>query len=150
MEKAIRHTWFFPHAPEKVWDYLTRPELLSQWLMETDIQPVVGNRFMFHTRPIVKFGFDGRIFCEVLEVEPLKRLVYSWKGGNGKGKTTLDSVVTWTLLPKDGGTELTLVHSGFKGIMNFMSYLVMNKGWLKIAKRFLKELNQSAHAAADS
>ncbi|MBO9152227.1 SRPBCC domain-containing protein [Chitinophaga sp. GCM10012297] len=145
MERAIRHTWFFPHSPERVWEYLTKPELLAQWLMESNFRPEVGHRFQFHTKPIVKFNFDGNIYCQVLELEPNKKLVYSWKGGNGKGEVSLDSLVTWTLAAKNGGTELQLVHSGFKGFRNFMSYIIMNQGWLKIAKRFLKNLNQSAH-----
>lgn len=148
MERAIRHTWFFPHSPERVWDYLTKPELLEQWLMESNFSPVVGHQFQFHTKPIVKFNFDGKIYCQVLEIEQPKKLVYSWKGGNSKkGEISLDSVVTWTLTPKDGGTELQLVHSGFRGLKNFMSYIIMNQGWLKIAKRLLKNLNQSAHVS---
>lgn len=137
MERDIRHTWFLPHSPETVWDYLTIPELLAQWLMESDFQPIVGHKFMFNTKPKVKLGFDGMIYCEVLEVNPLKKLVYSWKGGPGKGKISLDSIVTWTLIPKNNGTELQLVHSGFKGMRNYIPYLIMNKGWQKIIKRLI-------------
>lgn len=135
MEREIRHTWFLPGSPETVWDYLTVPELLAQWLMPSDFQPVVGHRFIFNTKPKIKLGFDGMIYCEVLEVNPLKKLVYSWKGGAGNGKISLDSIVTWTLTPKDNGTELQLVHSGFKGMRNYIPYLIMGKGWNKIVKR---------------
>lgn len=137
MQRDIRHTWFLPSPPETVWDYLTIPELLAQWLMESDFQPIVGHRFMFNTKPKVKLGFDGMIYCEVLEVSPLKKLVYSWKGGPGKGKITLDSIVTWTLVPANNGTQLQLVHSGFTGMRNYIPYLIMNKGWDKIIKRLI-------------
>jgi uncharacterized protein YndB with AHSA1/START domain len=142
MQRDIRHTWFLQSPPETVWDYLTIPELLAQWLMESDFQPVVGHKFMFNTKPKVKLGFDGMIYCEVLEVNPIKKLVYSWKGGPGKGKITLDSVVTWTLVPKDNGTELQLVHAGFTGVKNYISYLIMNKGWEKIIKRLTHHARQ--------
>ena len=143
MKNDIKHTWHFNHPPQLVWDYLTKPELHSQWLMESDFQPVVGHLFMFNTKPKVKVGFDGLIYCEVLKVEPIILLSYSWKGGPGKGKITLDSVVTWTLTPKGEGTELVLEHTGFVGFKNLLSYLIMNKGWEKIKSRLEKILDNS-------
>lgn len=141
MQRDIKHLWFFPHSPELVWEYLTDPELLSQWFMEGDFSPVVGHRFQFNTKPKVKVGFDGNIYCEVLEIVPFKRISYSWKGGPGPGKITLDSVVTWTLRAVDGGTELLLEHTGFKGFRNYIPYLIMNKGWVKISNRLADRLN---------
>ena len=142
MQNDIKHSWHFKHPPQLVWDYLTKSELLSQWLMESDFQAVVGYNFMFNTKLKVKVGFDGLIYCEVLKVEPITKLSYSWKGGPGKGKITLDSVVTWTLIPKDNGTELVLEHTGFVGFKNLLSYLIMNKGWEKIKSRLDKELDK--------
>jgi len=140
MKNDIKHTWYFDHSPQLVWDYLTKPELLAQWLMESDFQPIVGHTFMFNTKPKVKVGFDGIIYCQVLKVESITLLSYSWKGGPGKGKITLDSVVTWTLIPKGNGTELILEHTGFVGFKNLLSYLIMNKGWEKIKSRLEKFL----------
>src|ERR1017187_8973147 len=138
MQRDIKHTWHFDQKPEIVWDYLTKPELLAQWLMPNDFQPLVGHKFMFTSKPKIKVGFDGNIFCEVLEVNPFKKLSYTWKGGPGDGRITLDSVVTWTLSEKDGGTELLLEHTGFKGLKNFMAYIAMNEGWrTKIRNRIV-------------
>ena len=145
MQKEIRHTWFFTHSPECVWDYLTKPELLSQWLMENDIKPIVGHKFRFKTKARIKFGFDGTVYCEILEVIPFQKLVYSWKGGTGKENVTLDSVVTWTLTSRENGTELLLEHTGFKGLKNYVAYLVMNKGWAKIGKRVMAIINKNTH-----
>lgn len=142
MQRAIQHRWFFPYPPEKVWPYLTQSELLRQWLMENDFAPVVGHQFQFHAKPKVKIGFDGKIFCEVLEVVPFEKLSYSWEGGSG-GKITLDSTVTWVLIARDGGTDLLLEHRGFKGLKNYFAYLIMNQGWIKIAKRLAKYLNDA-------
>jgi len=36
MTKSIKHQFFFPHPPETVWEYLTKPELMEQWLMRND------------------------------------------------------------------------------------------------------------------
>lgn len=141
MERTIKHEFTFPKPPEVVWDYLTKPELIAQWLMESDFQPVVGHKFQFGTKPKIKLGFDGRVYCEVLEVVPFERLVYSWKGGMSKENPSLDSIVVWTLQPVTGGTMLTLEHKGFKGMKNFIPYLIMNKGWVKIGKRLLGLIN---------
>jgi uncharacterized protein YndB with AHSA1/START domain len=135
MQRAIKQQWFFPHPVEDVWEFLTNPELLAQWLMKNDFKPVVGHQFTFLTKSRINPAFDGIIFCEVLEIVPLKRLSYSWKGGPHKGKITLDSVVTWRLTPTEKGTELLLEHTGFKGVKNFLAYLIMNKGWASIIRK---------------
>lgn len=89
-------------------------------------------------------GFDGTIYCEVLEIIPFIKLVYSWKGGMSGDTPKLDSIVIWTLSPSEGGTMLQLEHNGFKGFKNYLPYLIMNKGWLKIGKRLITILNQTA------
>ncbi|UII21007.1 SRPBCC family protein [Fulvivirga ligni] len=148
MKKEIIQTWHFPHPPEVIWEYLTTPELLAQWLMKNDFKAEVGHKFQFNAEPRVKVGFDGIIYCEVLKIIPNQFLSYSWKGGPGKGKITLDSVVSWTLTAKDGGTELLLEHKGFKGVGNFITYLIMNKGWaVKVKGRLTDLLKTIDHEA---
>lgn len=143
MKKAIIHSFEFPHPPEVVWEYLTDPELLALWLMPSDFKPEVGHKFCFKTNPKIKLGFDGTVYCEVLEVEPYKKLSYSWKGGLSKDNPSLNSNVTWTLTPTQGGTVLHLEHKGFKGIKNYLPYFIMNKGWLKIGKRLGKHIKEA-------
>lgn len=137
MSRTIRHQFTFPQPPEIVWEYLTQPELLALWLMPNDISPVLGHKFQFRTKPMPRFGFDGIVHCEILEVQPCKKLSYSWKGG------MLDTIVEWTLTPAANGTTLLLEHKGFKGFKNLLPYFVMNGGWAKIGKRFFQKLNQA-------
>jgi uncharacterized protein YndB with AHSA1/START domain len=106
--------------------------------MENDIEPVVGHQFMFRTKP--QPGFDGNVFCRVLEVVPCSRFSYSWKGGPAPGQITLDSVVTWTLSPKENGTELSLEHAGFDTDGNQIGFEMMNAGWKKMLEGKLGEL----------
>lgn len=145
MERTIRHLFSYQQPPAIVWDYLTKPELLAQWLMPNDFEPTPGRRFRLTAKPRPRFGFDGNIYCQVLEVVPRKRLVYSWRGGPDSKRVTLDSVVTWTLTETADGTDLLLEHSGFKGMSNYLSFLVMNRGWMRIAKRLRQQLNTSSH-----
>lgn len=134
--RLIRHQFSFSQPPETVWEFLTDPGLLAQWLMPNDFKPVVGHRFQFRTKPKLRLHFNGYIFCEVLEIIPYQKLVYSWKGGMSQEDPTLDSVVTWALIRSEsGGTILTLEHKGFKGLKNYLAYFIMNTGWKKIGKR---------------
>ncbi len=137
--KEIKHQFSFPHPPAVVWEYLTDAALLAQWLMPNDIKPVVGHKFQFKTKPRINFGFDGTVYCEVLEAVPNEKLVYTWKGGMSKEKPLLDTIVVWTLTPTAEGTILQLEHKGFKGLKNYLPYFIMNKGWAKIGKRLFKK-----------
>jgi uncharacterized protein YndB with AHSA1/START domain len=141
MTKSIHHKYFFQHLPEVVWEYLTKSELIEQWLMPNDFLPIVAYNFQFRTKPMPNFDFDGIVYCKVLEIIPFKKLSYSWKGGPGKGKITVDSIVVWEPRQKDNGTELLLEHSGFKDIENFTMYSIMNDGWFKNIEKIAKQIN---------
>jgi len=130
MSKTIKHTVDYPHAPSEVWAYLTKPELIEQWLMKTNFEPNVGADFTFTTKPLPQFNFDGVAYCKVLEIVPLKHLSYTWKGGPGNGEFTLDSIVEWTLEETKNGSRLTIEHSGFKQTAEIM-FEAMNNGWLR-------------------
>ena len=94
------------HAPEKVWRALTDPVLLAEWLL-----PVVGFKlepgagFTFKTQPYP--GWDGSVNCRFLEIEPQRKLSYTWV------VVDMNTVVTFTLTPTASGTRLSLVQSGF-------------------------------------
>jgi len=150
MTKNIHHKLFFSHPPEVVWEYLTKSDLMEQWLMPNDFQPIIGYDFEFRTRPMPAFDFDGIVYCKVLEVVPFKKLTYSWKGGPGNNKITLDSIVEWTLQPKDNGTELSLLHSGFKEIENFTMYSIMNDGWFKNINKINQQINAAKNGTANT
>ena len=125
----------FPHAPEVVWKTLTTPELMARWLSmtPTGFELRQGNCFTYQTTPAGEW--DGVIQCEVLEVIPNERLVYTWQGGHeanvGYG-SRLETVVTWTLSKVGGGTRLRLVHSGFVHPKNDTAFKTMSVGWTKV------------------
>jgi uncharacterized protein YndB with AHSA1/START domain len=140
MAKIIQHQLFYPNPPQDVWDYLTDPELMVQWLMPSDFLPILGHEFQFKTKANPDIDFDGIFFCKVLEITPLKTLSYSWKFGPGDGTLT-DSVVSWTLNEKDNGTELQLIHRGLAGSETMTIFTMMDEGWLKNMQKILKLLN---------
>jgi uncharacterized protein YndB with AHSA1/START domain len=95
----------FAHTPERLWRALTQPALLTQWLLKTDFAPEIGREFQFRNEPVG--GWDGVIECKVLALEPLQRLMFSWRAFG------LVSTVEFTLTPAEGGTHLRMEHAGF-------------------------------------
>lgn len=128
----------FPHAPETIWKTLTSSELMARWLsmVPSDFAAVQGNRFTYQTTPAGEW--DGTIQCQVLEVVPNERFVYSWKGGhegNAGYGSLLDTVVTFTLEAAEGGTRLRMTHSGFVLPRNDSAYRNMSNGWSTVIAR---------------
>jgi uncharacterized protein YndB with AHSA1/START domain len=89
------------YPPEKIWRAITQPRLIEEWLMKNDFKPVAGHRFNFR-------GDWGAADCQVLTVEPNRKLSYTWAAYG------LESVVTWTLTPTSKGTHLRMEQSGFR------------------------------------
>lgn len=125
-KRAIHLERVYPHSPERVWQVLTDPALLSKWLMKNDFKAEVGHRFYFQTKASV--GFNGIVQCEVIEVDPPHRLVYTWAGGPLSHPTT----VRWTLEPVNQGTKLTLDHDGFEGVTGLLVSVLLGSGWQKM------------------
>ena len=96
------------HSPEKVWRALTDPALLAEWLLPVfDLALEPGAAFLFKTQPYP--GWDGTVNCQMVEIDPQRKLSYTWVVGNME----IDTVVTFTLAPTASGTRLSLVQSGF-------------------------------------
>lgn len=107
--ETISFDFDLQHPPEKVWRALTDPALLAEWLLPViGLELAPGAAFRFKTQPYP--GWDGTVDCQILEIEPHRRLSYTWVVGD----MGLDTVVTFTLTPTASGTRLSLVQSGFK------------------------------------
>jgi uncharacterized protein YndB with AHSA1/START domain len=111
-----------PHPPEKIWRALTQAPLIKEWLMDNDFQPVVGHSFNFRSTPMP--NWNGIIDCEVLVVEPAKKLSYSWSSMG------LVSVVVLTLVATSSGTLVRMEQSGFRPDQE-AAYQGANYGWQK-------------------
>jgi uncharacterized protein YndB with AHSA1/START domain len=134
----------YPHPPSRVWEALTSSEALAAWLMPNDFQPVAGHRFSFQTKPRRAFGFDGVVRCQVLELDPPHRMVWSWAGGS------IETTVTFTLEPAAGaGTTLRMRQEGFHGLGAQLTRTILAGGWPGILRqRLLACLEQPAETPA--
>lgn len=109
--EPIELTAYTDASPITAWAALTIPEQVAEWFADvTEVGPV-GSRYA------IDFGDGSRIEGVVRDLEPGRRLAYSWAwvdaeaDAAGPGEETL---VTWSVAPhSDGGTEIRLVHSGW-------------------------------------
>ncbi len=132
MKRNLRFEAFYRHSPDRVWRALTDSKAIAKWLMENDFIPEVGHRFQLRAKP--QPGWSGIVNCEVLEVKEPERLTYSWK------TESIDTMVTFMLTPVEGGTRLTLEHTGFTGARGLMISLILGSGWKGILKKALPDV----------
>jgi uncharacterized protein YndB with AHSA1/START domain len=107
-----------PFSAEKIWRALTQPHLIEEWLMKNDFKPLLDHRFNLRAD-------WGAVDCQVLTVEPNKKLTYTWAAYG------LESVVTWTLTPTSTGTRLRMEQSGFR-LDQKQAYQGAKFGWQKL------------------
>ncbi len=103
---VIEHEFKAP--AELVWRAITEKELMKKWYFDIpNFNLEVGSTFEFEG------GVADRCYvhqCEILEVEPFKKLKYSWKY---KGHAGL-SFVTFELFPDGDKTKLILTHDAIE------------------------------------
>jgi uncharacterized protein YndB with AHSA1/START domain len=96
---------FSEHWPKEVLDWWVRPGVFNTTEWRGDVR--VGGRWrasgVGKGRP---YALEG----EFLEIDPVRRLVHTWHGVGAPGAPT---TVTYLLERLDGGTRITLRHSGF-------------------------------------
>jgi uncharacterized protein YndB with AHSA1/START domain len=121
----IHITRVYPYSPEQVWRAVTDPGLVPRWTATgrggtpEGFAPEVGNRFRFVGKPVP--GWDGIVYCEVLEVDPPAFLRYSWSDSGGTS-----TEVSYRIEPLGDGARFSYDHTGFRGIEGFvMSKLIL-------------------------
>ena len=136
MKRSIGFERTYPHAIEKVWQAISDPAIVAQWLMPTTLRPEVGHEFTFTTEPYP--GFDGTVRCRVTTADPPHELAYTWSGGQ-----LTDTTVRFRLERLNAeDTFLRFEHAGFDGLLNrLIARNVLAAGWRgKLLARRLPEV----------
>ncbi|MCA8902933.1 MAG: SRPBCC domain-containing protein [Hyphomonas sp.] len=126
-EATLTKTIFIKATPERVWTYLVDPDKLARWFHEGDAPLEAGKDFALLTEH--EDRADRRLcWGKVLVSEPPKRLVYTFTHNSLKGHET---EVEWRLEPAFGGTQVTLVHTGFETFDGDVLEMLTShdKGW---------------------
>lgn len=135
---TIRKERFYPHLPEDVWAAITDPHALAEWLEPNNHKPVVGHVFQFRCDP--GMCGVGITECTVLEADPPRRLVWSWTHvTNADAPRPAPMTISWTLVPKEGGTLLILEHTGAENV-GWLIRNLMRVGWGYMVKRLIPRI----------
>lgn len=111
MKDVLTKQHQFAQPIAKVWAAITEQDQISKWFMPCDFKAQPGYRYS-----LISSGDDAceRIYGNVITVNPVNELVYSWIVVG----TETETIVSWNLEEKDGGTLLTLEHSGISKYPN--------------------------------
>lgn len=114
-DDTVRIQRLLPGPIERIWSYLTDGKLRRQWLAAGDMPSGEGKPFelVWHNDELTDppgsrpdgFGAEHRMQSTILEMEPPRRLAFSWQGG---------SEVTFELEPRGASVLLTLTHRRLK------------------------------------
>lgn len=107
MTISIYKTIFLKVVPERVWAFLTEPELQKLWMHPSEKALAEGD-------DVIWLNDEGGRHCwgKVLLAKPFEHLVYEfthqWIGGH-------ITTVTWRLQAVESGTLLHMAHDGIEG-----------------------------------
>ena len=106
----IKQTYTINAPADRVFRALTDAGEITRWFASSAKSDAkTGGRFKYDY-VFNDASRDHTVEGEYRDLTPGKTIAYSWPAGHAKHPTE----VVFTLAPKDGGTELTLVHSGWK------------------------------------
>jgi uncharacterized protein YndB with AHSA1/START domain len=120
---TLRKSIYIKATPDQVWVYLTEPDKLAIWFHKPETALRQGE-------PLAMYGAksgDKVIWGDVRVARAPEYLEYSF---TVKPMGDAVSVVKWRLQAVDGGTRLSLEHSGLpQGADAFDLVLALDKGW---------------------
>jgi uncharacterized protein YndB with AHSA1/START domain len=129
-EFIVRRTISIAAPIDKVWAAITEADHIKKWFGQIAVLDEVapGAKGMF--------GFDGYGSFPILveEVDAPRMIAYRWSNDNATAldPTLVDSnhstVFRFTLEPTDGGTQLTVVESGFNTLSDPAASMESNRG----------------------
>ncbi len=138
---------FIKASPERIWDALTKPELVSQYFhgARLDAEIVAGGRWIARSPDRSKLWNDSA----VLEADPPRRLVYGWRSlYDDEMALEEESRVTWEIEPQDGGyCKLTVIHDELEGAPKTAAS-VAGPGWMFVLSG-LKTLVETGRPITD-
>jgi uncharacterized protein YndB with AHSA1/START domain len=118
--ELLKEIWI-DAAPEKVFPYLVEPELLTTWIGEESWNdPRPGGVFR------LKFDSENVSRGEFVEIDPPRRVVYTWGSEERASLPVGSTTVTFDLEPESGGTRVRLRHSGLPNEQEVEQH---TKGW---------------------
>ena len=105
---SVQITRVLAAPPERVWAAFTEPETLAAWFWPARLSPVVSAEVRVGGSYRIE-GTGMAVSGVYVEVEPLRRLVFSWRWDGDE----TESLVTLEFEGSEGKTVLALRHDRF-------------------------------------
>jgi uncharacterized protein YndB with AHSA1/START domain len=120
---------FIRATPEQIWDAITKPEFTEKYFHGTradfDLRP--GG----HYRSLMGDSEEVMVDGEVLESDPPRKLVHTWRSHWADLAAEDPSRLTWEIEPQEGGTALlTVVHDQLEGAPKTAAGVA--GGWMRV------------------
>ena len=136
MEHNIKIERLLPQSHEQVWQAITDKDEMKAWYFDlVEFKAEEGFRFEFNGGPSPEKQYKH--LCEVIEVIPMQKLVYSWRYEGYAGI----SFVSFELFETGEHTLLRLSHSGIESFPEDNPDLAVTnfiQGWNDIIHKNLK------------
>lgn len=117
--EPIVQTYRLDARPDEVWRALTDPtELDRWWTTRSESEVETGGRFRY-VWEFEEAEKNGKQEGRYVEVDAPHRIRYPWEAG-------VETEVEFRLEASDGGTELTLRHSGWQEGMDEVREMISN------------------------
>ncbi|WP_395244173.1 SRPBCC domain-containing protein [Agromyces sp. MMS24-K17] len=110
----VRRTIRIAAPVAQVWRAVTEPEHISRWFGRTELDGTGAG-----ATGTMTFESRGSIPIRVEAIDPQRSVTYRWGNDDATGTVPdevdeeTSTVFTFTLEPLDGGTQLTVVETGF-------------------------------------
>ncbi|MCP4817610.1 MAG: SRPBCC domain-containing protein [Shimia sp.] len=120
---AIQKSVYLPAPKTRVWEFLTKADLLGNWFHPAQNDLAEGEDYLLTSQK------DGDRMCwgHVEQMSPHDYMKWSFTVGPMNGAMT---TVEWRLEDAPGGTKLTLNHSGLlDDAEGYGLVLALDKGW---------------------
>jgi len=114
-EFTVRRTIRIDAPIEKVWSAVTEPEHISRWFGQAALEG-----FGVGARGALSWPDRGTVPLRIEAVDPPRMIAYRWSNDDAVGMPPAEvdeersTVFTFTLRPVAGGTQLTVVETGFE------------------------------------
>jgi uncharacterized protein YndB with AHSA1/START domain len=136
-ERSVNHQYFIGAEPDDVFRAITDPHRLTQWLCDrAELSPKKGGKYLLawnegptHTGTVVDYRDGQRV-----------ALAWTWPGVALQG-----TVLSFSVEAKEGGTLLTVEHTGFPQLEQWTElYGGAEWGWTYFALN-LKSVLEKGH-----
>jgi len=147
MDKIIHLSQFLKCTPAHVFRYFSHNDLLESWLASiADVEPTQNGKYELFWDPNDK-NSNSTIGCKITSIEVNKFLSFEWKSPKQFELFTnnvdpLTHVVVF-FIQHDSGTELHLIHSGWRSTKEWEEARQWQiKAWQIALSNLSKRINQ--------